>query len=159
RRGENAVEDFRFPAHVELCGGLVEQHDAGTELYGTQGAGQRDPLPLPARQIGTAVVPARQDRVERGEVVGAGGFEGGTYDAVGRCRRCYVVAQRQLEADEILEDSGHPRSPGSRIDVAQINAVDLNRARLRIVQTTQKLRERRLAGAVLSDDGEGGSGR
>ena len=46
-------------------------------------------------------------------------------------------------------------------DVAKIDAVDLDRARLRVVQPAQQLGERRLAGAVLPDDGErraGGNG-
>ena len=38
--------------------------------------------------------------------------------------------------------------------LAQVDAVDLDRARLRVVQPAQQLGERRLAGAVLSDDGE-----
>ena len=39
-------------------------------------------------------------------------------------------------------------------ELAQIDAVDLDRARLRVVQPAQQLGERRLAGAVLPDDGE-----
>src|SRR5881392_4218542 len=46
RRGEQAIEDLRFPAHVELRGWLVEQHHAGAQRDGGQGPGERDALPL-----------------------------------------------------------------------------------------------------------------
>ena len=65
-----------------------------------------------------------------------------------------VVAQRQLEAGEILEDRGDTTAPGFQRQVAEIDAVDLDRARLRVVQPAEQLGERRLAGAVLPDDRE-----
>ena len=40
------------------------------------------------------------------------------------------------------------------VELAQVDAVDLDRARLRVVEPAQQLGERRLAGAVLADDGE-----
>ena len=40
------------------------------------------------------------------------------------------------------------------IELAEIDAIHLDRARLRIVQAAEQLGERRLAGAVLADDGE-----
>src|SRR5882757_3444240 len=58
RRGEQPIEDLRFPAHVKLRGWLVEQHDTGTKRDGCQRPGERDALPLAARQIGATVVPA-----------------------------------------------------------------------------------------------------
>ena len=45
------------------------------------------------------------------------------------------------------------------IELAQIDAVDLDRARLRVVEPAQQLGERRLAGAVLPDDRERRAGR
>src|SRR5207244_808240 len=65
-----------------------------------------------------------------------------------------VVAQRQLEPREILKDRGHAIAPGANRELAEVDAVDFDRARLRIVQAAQQLGERRLAGAVLPDDGE-----
>src|SRR5206468_1488947 len=53
---QDAVEDLGLAADVELGRWFIEQHDAGAELYGTQGSRQRDTLPLPARKIGTAFV-------------------------------------------------------------------------------------------------------
>ena len=46
------------------------------------------------------------------------------------------------------------RAPRREIELAQVDAVDLDRAGLRVVQPAQQLGERRLAGAVLADDGE-----
>ena len=74
-RREDALEDFRLAAHVELRGRLVEQDDRGAELNRSERAGECDALPLPAGQIGPAGVAAREDRVERGERRGPGGFE------------------------------------------------------------------------------------
>ena len=50
-------------------------------------------------------------------------------------------------------------APRGEIERAQVDAVDLDRARLRIVEAAEQLRERRLAGAVLADDRERRSGR
>ncbi len=128
---------------------------------GRQRPGQRDALPLAARQVGAAVVAAGQHRVERGQIRRSRRFERGAHDVVRRAGRGHVVAQRQLEADEVLEHGGDARAPRREIELAKVDAVDLDRARLRIVQAAQQLGERRLAGAVLSDDGErraGGNG-
>ena len=153
-RGEQAIEDLRFPAHVELRGRLVEQHDAGAELDGRQRAGQRDALPLAARQVGAAVVPAGEHRVQRGQVRRARRLERGAHHIVRRAGGRHVIAQRQLQADEVLEHGRDARAPRREIELAKVDAVDLDRARLRIVQPAQQLCERGLARAVLSDDGE-----
>ncbi len=80
-------------------------------------------------------------------------------DLVRRAAGRNVVAQRQLEADEILEHRGHARAPRVEVERAQVDAVDLDRAGLRVVQAAQQFRERRLAGAVLADDRERRTGR
>ena len=93
---------------------------------------------------------------------GAGRLERLEHDVIGRAAGRDVVAQRQLEADEVLEHRGQPRAPRRQVELAQVDAVDLDRAGLRVVQPAQQLGERRLAGAVLSDDGErraGGDGQ
>ena len=46
-----------------------------------------------------------------------------------------------------------------KVELAQVDAVDLDRARLRIVQPAEQLCERGLAGAVLTNDGERRPGR
>ena len=70
-----------------------------------------------------------------------------------------VVAQRQLEANEILEHRRQPRAPRLEIELAQIDAIDLDGAFLRVVQPAQQLRQRGFARAILADDGERRAGR
>jgi hypothetical protein len=53
-----------------------------------------------------------------------------------RARRRRAAA---LEADEILEHGRDPRSPRAEIEVAQVDVVDLDRARLRVVQPAEQL--------------------
>ena len=69
-----------------------------------------------------------------------------------------VVKGLQLEVDEILEDGGDTRPPGIEVELTQIDAVDLDGAALWIVQAAQQLRQSRLTGAVLADDGQRGTG-
>src|SRR5215472_9616899 len=59
RGREQAIEDFRFTAHVELCGRLVQQNHARAEPNGRQRAGEGDTLPLTAGKVGAAVIRAR----------------------------------------------------------------------------------------------------
>src|SRR4030095_6218620 len=87
----------------------------------------------------------------------AGGFERSQHLVVRRALGCDIVAQRQLEAGEILKDGGYPRPPAFEIEVANIDVIDLNGAGLRIVNAAQQLGERSLAGAVPADDGAGRS--
>ena len=47
-----------------------------------------------------------------------------------------------------------PRPPGVEVELAQVDAVDLDRAGLRVVEPAEQLGERGLAGAVLADDGQ-----
>ena len=51
------------------------------------------------------------------------------------------------------------RAPRVELELAEIDAVDLDRAALRVVEPAQQLGERRLARAVLPDDRERGPGR
>ena len=106
--GQDPIEDLGLAADVELGGGLVEQHQTRTELHRAQRACQRDALPLSARQVGAAVVALRQDRVEGREVRSAGPAQRRQHRVVGRASRRHVVAQRQFELDEVLEDGGDP---------------------------------------------------
>ena len=97
RRGEDPVEDLGLAAHVELRGRLVEQHDARAQPHGAQRAGERDALPLPARQVGAAGVATRQDRVEVGKTARAGLRERGVDVVVAARRaapRCRAAAAR-----------------------------------------------------------------
>ena len=105
---EEPTEDLGFPSHVELRCWFVEQHDSGTLTDGAQRTRQRDALPLTPRQVGAPRVGLRQDRVEVGQSLGAGidkcGDDIGVIGAGGRD----VVAKRQFEPDEVLEDRRDP---------------------------------------------------
>ena len=83
-------------------------------LHRAQRARQRDALPLAAGEVGAAVVAARQHGVELGEIRRARRVERRAHDVVGRAGRRDVVAQRQLEADEVLEHGGDARAPRPR---------------------------------------------
>src|SRR5215472_7895996 len=67
RDREQAIEDFCFTAHVELCSRLVQQNHARAEPDGRQRAGEGNTLPLTAGKVGAAVVRARQHSVQRGQ--------------------------------------------------------------------------------------------
>ena len=160
RRREDALEDLGLAAHVELRRRLVEQDDAGAGRDRAQRAGERDALPLPAGEIGAAGVAAREDRVEAGERRGARGCParressrparrtGATLSRSGSSRRMKswntAVTRARHDATSML---------------AHVDAVDLDRARLRVVEAAQQLGERRLAGAVLPDDRDRRPGR
>src|SRR5580704_13454555 len=133
RGSEQTLEDLRFPAHVELRGRLVQQHDARAQPDRRQRPGQSDALPLPARQVGTAVVPARQHRIQTGQVRRSRRLQRGTDYLIRRPGRRYVIAQWQFQADEVLEHGRDARAPRCQIELAKIPAVDLDGARLRIV--------------------------
>src|SRR5437870_5608056 len=100
---KNVVEDLGLAPNVELRGRFIEQHHAGAELHRAQRPRQRDALPLAARQLGAALVATRQDCVESGQFRSASRFERGEHAFVRRTCGRHVVAQRRLEADEVLE--------------------------------------------------------
>ena len=149
-RGEHAREDLRLAAHVELRGRLVEQHHARAQPHRAQRAGQRDALPLPAGEIdavGVAAWRARcRGRRDRRRPLRARRRRS---SASGAPRGRDVVAQRSLEAHEVLEHRGDARAPRVEVELAQVDAVDLDAAGLRVVEAAQQLGERGLARAVL----------
>src|SRR3954469_843049 len=82
----------------------------------------------------------------------AGGGEGLHDRGIGGACGCDVIAERQFEFGEILEDGGDTRAPSVEIEVAEMDAVDSERALLRIVKTAEQFGEGGFAGAVLADD-------
>jgi hypothetical protein len=56
RELQEAVVEGGLGANVELGGGLVEHQQPGARVDGVQRAGERDPLPLTARQVDPAGV-------------------------------------------------------------------------------------------------------
>jgi len=113
---------------------------------------QGDPLPLAARKLGATLVAAGEHGVQLGEVRRAGLPERAWIAASRPAgeERVDVLAERQLEADEVLEHRGEAGAPGVEVDLAQVDAVDLDRAGLGIVEAAEELGERRLPGAVLA---------
>lgn len=69
-----------------------------------------------------------------------------------------VLASGELIANEVLEDDGDPSLPSSRLELAEIDALDGDAAPGRFVQTGQELDERGLPGSVRANDREGASG-
>src|SRR5262245_403408 len=154
RGGENAVEDLGLAPHIELCGGLIEQHQTRADPHGAERAGQRKALPLAAGEVRAAWVAAREDSVEIGEAEGAGSGERRLDHIIGSAGWSDVVAQRQLEADEVLKHGGQARTPRVEIESAEVDTVRFDRAVLRVVKAAKKLGDGGLPGAVLADDGE-----
>ncbi len=103
---QKPVEDLRLAADVELGCRLVEQHQSGSPPDCAQRAGQCDPLPLPAREIGAPGVALGQRCIQFGQLVGAGISERRSYVIVGRSATgVHVLPEGQLEIE---------RSPGRR---------------------------------------------
>src|SRR6266545_1485379 len=102
-RGEDPIEDLCFASYIEVRRRFVQQDNLSPELDRAQRACKGDALPLPAREIGTAFVAASQHRVETRQIRRACGCERPVHDLVGCAGERDVVAQRQLEAGEILE--------------------------------------------------------
>src|SRR5205823_10565865 len=63
-----------------------------------------------------------------------------------------VLAGGELVLDEALEDCRGAGAPGGRVDLPQIDAVDEDAARGRLVETEEEARQGALAGAVLADE-------
>jgi hypothetical protein len=65
----------------------------------------------------------------------------------------------ELEPEEVLERAGHPGPPRLSVDRGQRDAVDQDPAGVGFVQLAQQLDQRRLPGAVLTDDRRHTAGR
>src|SRR5581483_8934332 len=111
RQLEEAVEEHRLRPYVEARGRLVEDEDAGAALHGHQGPGDRDPLPLPAGELRSVAVLARERRLEAvGEAVDELARAGAVEDRADALvvaekvdgPEADVLADRQLVVDEVL---------------------------------------------------------
>ena len=154
---EQPVEDLGLAADVELGRGLVE--DARRRRRAAPRRGR-----APARRAATGRPRGRcrprsprQHRVER--------RRGRSARAPARGRRARsssdapagrdVVAQRQLVADEVLEDGRDPRRATTPTSSSRRSTPSTRIAPVvGVVEAAEQLGERRLAGAVLADDGE-----
>jgi hypothetical protein len=161
RQLEETVEERRLGADVEIGGGLVEHEHAGAALDREQRPGDRDPLPLPARELGALGVLAREGRVQAlwqgvDELQRTGTVERGADPlvVVQQLHRAVpdVLAHGQLVVDEVLEDRGHTPPPRAHRVLTELAAVDEDAAGLRLVQPGEQLDQGRLAGAVQPYD-------
>jgi hypothetical protein len=151
---------------VERRRGLVEHEQQRTSAH--HAAGDRQPLPLAAGELG-AVVPAgaelraeagRQGRQHvRGRRVGEGLVRAG----VGVQRRQVAGRDRlagdELEVDVVLERAGAPQPPRIAVEGRQVHPVDQHLPGRGPVQPGEQLDQRGLAGAVLADHRDDRAGR
>ena len=112
---ENAVENLRLAAHIQLRGGFVEQHQTGAQLHART-------KPAPAQ---CAAIALRTDRF-RPRIPWRAGYpdwraaprqlraSAARITSSGAPRRSNVVAQRQLEPDKVLKHSGQARCASFR---------------------------------------------
>ena len=151
--GEDPLEDLGFAAHVELRRRLVEQDDAGAHPDRAERARQRDALPLTAGEIGAVLVAARQRWCR-----GAPGSRrprlrsASTHHIVGRAAGATLSRSGSSRRMKSWNTAVRRDRHDDQIELAHVDSVDLDRAALRVVQPAQQLGQRRLAGAVLSDD-------
>ena len=135
RGSQNPLEDLRFAANVELRGGFVQQHHASAQSDGAQCPRERDPLPLAAREIRAAFVAASQDGVESRKIpprplpsralrmAASGAPSGATLSRSGSSKRM-----------KSWNTAVTRRAPAVQVELAQIDAIDLDRARLRVIE-------------------------
>ena len=114
------IEDLRLAAHVELRGGLIEQHHACSRGHGAQRPREGHSLPLTARELGAIVIAAGQHRGQSREIRGTCRFECPLHHLIGRASRRDVVAKRKLQPEKVLEHTA------SRIATTQIEGYDVD---------------------------------
>ena len=140
---------------VHRARGLVHQQDLRLRH---QAACQRDELALPATEQRTALahrqVPALRMRcghaVQPGE---AGGFDHAC--RVGGCAvEQHVVAQAAAEQARLLADVADARTKVRRVDLAQVDAVDVDLPAARLIQAGEQPQHRALARADAPEDGD-----
>src|SRR5215831_19710198 len=134
RGGEKAIENLGFASHVELRGWLVQQDQTGAQPHRGKRSGERDALPLTAREIGPAGVAASEHGVQPSQVCRACRTQRCTDNVVRSAGWSHVAPHRQLETDEILEYGRNAAAPRRYIEFAKVHAVDFDGARLWIVQ-------------------------
>ena len=82
-----------------------------------------------------------------------GGLDPGAVLDARRVADADVLGRDELVPDEVLEHAADPLAQLARVHVAQVHAAVEDLPLGRIVKAHEELHERRLAGAVLADDG------
>src|SRR5437763_14823336 len=151
------LEQVVLRLRVQRGGGLVEHQQLGIVPH--EGAGERDLLPLPARELVALLEPAAQHGVELlGQLVDDAPRPrpiDGSLDAGALGDRLYLpeadVFQRaELIPYEILEEDADAVAQIAGIDVAQIDAAVQDPPSAGLVQPQEELDERRLPRAVVA---------
>ena len=162
RPREQAVEralDQHLRRPVDVRGRLVENQDA---RVGEQRARDRDELALARGEAGAALAhdvlkPVSRTARRRGR--GRRRRRRPSDLGVGRpgSREAQVRGDRPREQGRVLEDDAELPPVRVQVDLAQVAAVDADRARSRVVEARDQLRRRRLAAAGLADEREAAS--
>src|SRR5213079_142421 len=158
RYGVKPLQPVAFGPRVHRAGRLVQEDDGRVS---EEGAGQRDALPLAPAQLRAAVKPSPQ-RVfiaagqARDNLIGRvrprRGCDPGHRPGRSPIAQADVFHYGRVIADGLLEHNSDQTPEILSRQVAQIDAVNLNAAPLRIVQTAEELDQRALAGAVRADN-------
>ena len=151
------VEDLVGRLRIEGGGGLVEQQHVGV---GGQGAGDADPLPHAAGQLG-GVGLAGVGEPHEPQQLGDLRRPGRLVDADELERVAHVVGDGAgVEEVGLLEHESDPTARGTQGRVTgrgQVNTVDLDAAGGRAVEESEAAHEGRLAGAGVADDAVDGT--
>lgn len=163
---QEPVEEGRLGPYVELGRGFVENEQGCAVGERQHGAGECDPLPLPAGEVGAALVLSAEhggqavrqavQGVQDARSFGGGAQRGGVGQQLLAAQRD-VLGGGQLQPGEVLEDDGDPPVPGGGIDGRELGAADRDPAAGRRVQPGQQLHQGGLAGSVEADDRGGGA--
>ena len=156
--GHHAV----FGCGVEGGGRFVEHEDGRIAHYRT---GDGEPLPLAGGELAAAVGEDGVETVRQAvDVVVHAGHPDGLEDlgivGIRRARHgvADVVPHRHREQHVLLQRDGDVVAHGVDLVVAQVPAVDGDRAGIRVVEPQQQRHQRALAGAGGADDRRDGAG-
>ena len=149
------AQEGSFALRVHRTGGLVHQQDL---WLGDQAAGQRHKLPLATGQERTALahgqIPAQW--VGRGHTVQARQARSVAELAGVGCGAVqqHVVAQRAGEQTRLLRHIAHTGAKVSRVDLAQVHAVNIHQAFTGLIKPRQYAQHRALARANAAQYGD-----
>ena len=147
-----ATARFRF--RVQGRGRLVQDEHGRTPH---QGAGQRDPLALPARQPGAAF--ARRCLIALGqpgnELVDPGRARGRLDFGVAGLRAAQpdVVRQGRVEEEAVLEHRAHLKGQRGQGHARHVVVVEAHGPATGVVEAQEQREQRALPGAALAHDG------
>ena len=150
-----ALLEAALGAVVHGAARLVEHQDRRIQ---EQRPGDRDRLTLTAGQALAALadIQVEAKRMARDEVLDPGDARRAQHRLVVRERRAErdIVADRAVEQVHVLKHAANAAAQVSRVDLAQIGAVDQHRALIGLVQPEHQLLDRGLAGADAADQAD-----